>query len=195
MVSRRLLLAVHIILVCIDFDHSLLSYFNSLFLNISNALFPPESDPDDAPLHPYYSQPLDSARKQIRLLSILREDRRLRLEACTFDLATAPAYTALSYTWGSPKPEYHLSIKGTYLAVRENLHRFFLSYADQGYVWIDQICINQSDVEERSSQALLMADIYRRAEFVAVWLDSVGYTFTRTMQAQTLRRYCANRTF
>lgn len=167
---------MYIVLVCIEVVHNLISFVKTTLLNISNVLYPSDPDPDDNPLHPYQFQPLDSARKQIRLLNIIREGRRLRLEIRLFDFATAPEYTALSYTWGRPKPEYRLSIKGTYVVVRENLHHFFLSYPDQGYVWIDQICINQSDVGERSSQVLLMADIYRRAEFVAVWLDSVGYT-------------------
>lgn len=37
-------------------------------------------------------------------------------------------------------------------------------------VWIDQICINQDDLEERSQQVQLMRDIYQTASRVLIWL-------------------------
>jgi hypothetical protein len=37
-------------------------------------------------------------------------------------------------------------------------------------IWADQVCINQADVAERSSQVRLMNAIYRGAEQVLVWL-------------------------
>jgi hypothetical protein len=37
-------------------------------------------------------------------------------------------------------------------------------------LWIDALCVNQEDMEERSSQVARMADIYRRAHRVVVWL-------------------------
>ena len=36
--------------------------------------------------------------------------------------------------------------------------------------WIDALCINQFDLDERNSQVLGMRRIYRRAETVRVWL-------------------------
>jgi hypothetical protein len=38
-------------------------------------------------------------------------------------------------------------------------------------IWIDAICINQGDVQERNRQVQLMRKIYRNAETVRVWLD------------------------
>ncbi|TKA66014.1 hypothetical protein B0A55_09277 [Friedmanniomyces simplex] len=40
------------------------------------------------------------------------------------------------------------------------------------WIFIDAICINQGDVEERSSQVALMGEVYRRANEVVVWLGS-----------------------
>ena len=37
--------------------------------------------------------------------------------------------------------------------------------------WIDAICINQHDIEERNSQVQLMRRIYRQANRVRIWLD------------------------
>lgn len=36
--------------------------------------------------------------------------------------------------------------------------------------WIDALCINQQDMDERNHQLLLMGDIYARANFVIAWL-------------------------
>jgi hypothetical protein len=37
-------------------------------------------------------------------------------------------------------------------------------------MWIDQCCINQTDIPERNSQVLIMRDIYRGASETLVWL-------------------------
>lgn len=39
-------------------------------------------------------------------------------------------------------------------------------------VWIDAICINQKDIDEKSSQVSMMDLIYSRASFVVAWLGS-----------------------
>ncbi|KAI0098139.1 heterokaryon incompatibility protein-domain-containing protein, partial [Nemania sp. FL0031] len=39
-----------------------------------------------------------------------------------------------------------------------------------GYIWVDQLCINQKDTKERNSQVSLMGRIYRQANVVVVWL-------------------------
>ena len=41
-------------------------------------------------------------------------------------------------------------------------------------LWIDSICINQSDLAEKSSQVNLMRRIYRKAKRVIVWLGKDG---------------------
>ena len=38
------------------------------------------------------------------------------------------------------------------------------------YYWIDALCMNQSDIEERNSQVARMADVFKRADGVVVWL-------------------------
>ena len=40
------------------------------------------------------------------------------------------------------------------------------------YIWIDAICINQSELAERSAQVAIMGDIYRFAHSVTVWLGT-----------------------
>jgi len=38
------------------------------------------------------------------------------------------------------------------------------------YIWIDAICINQADDQERNQQVAIMADIFRAADKVMMWL-------------------------
>ena len=47
---------------------------------------------------------------------------------------------------------------------RDNTHQ---------YLWIDQICINQDDVRERSQQLPLMSGIFRQAKGVIIWLGDL----------------------
>ncbi|KAF4632852.1 hypothetical protein G7Y89_g5278 [Cudoniella acicularis] len=43
-------------------------------------------------------------------------------------------------------------------------------HAGPMYIWIDQICINQSDLNERSAQVQLMGQIYTQAQKTIIWL-------------------------
>ena len=38
------------------------------------------------------------------------------------------------------------------------------------YYWIDALCMNQGDIEERNAQVARMADVFKRADGVVVWL-------------------------
>lgn len=59
--------------------------------------------------------------------------------------------------------------------VTTNLHDALSSFRrsrEQGYLWIDMLCINQGDVDERSGQVGFMRSIYGSAESVVVWLGA-----------------------
>jgi hypothetical protein len=59
--------------------------------------------------------------------------------------------------------------------ITENLHAALASFRDTntiGFIWADILCINQSDVVERSEQVGFMKDIYTFANLVTVWLGS-----------------------
>ncbi|KAF5026471.1 hypothetical protein F66182_1458 [Fusarium sp. NRRL 66182] len=102
----------------------------------------------------------------------------------THDLSGAAeiGYNALSYTWGSPRhdatdsdPDTKTSIlfNGEIFKVQPNLYNALLelhtSCVDT-LVWIDALCINQSDPTERSAQVSVMNQIYGKATRVIVWL-------------------------
>lgn len=87
-------------------------------------------------------------------------------------------YEALSYHWGSGDPNEKIRIYvqdalPANFPVRENLHSALkqLRYADRPrMLWIDAICINQDDNEEKNSQVSHMSRIYAGADNVCVWL-------------------------
>src|SRR5438046_26331 len=84
----------------------------------------------------------------------------LRLE--THNLSTwCPKYEALSYTWGQWTDVGYISCDGLDLAITGSLEiallRFRLPTA-AGPLWVDQCCINQSNIEEVSQQVNRMRD-------------------------------------
>jgi hypothetical protein len=100
-------------------------------------------------------------------------------------LSDAPRFTALSYCWNSmgypgpaenKNPIIDLGSEGT-LAVTRNLFdglysAFGKGHCETNFLWVDQICINQDDLVEKSSQVTLMKDIYKQAHLVLVWLGN-----------------------
>ncbi|KAF2001693.1 hypothetical protein P154DRAFT_158008 [Amniculicola lignicola CBS 123094] len=93
------------------------------------------------------------------------------------DLDKAPPYVALSYTWGTQAQLRTVIVDGQRLSIHNNLADA-LSGMYSGIVsstmlfWADAICINQRDIQERSSQVRLMDALYRGAERVAIWLGN-----------------------
>jgi len=84
-------------------------------------------------------------------------------------------YVCLSYTWGQPGDEYPIKLNGELFHVRRNLHNF-LQAARQRLtfctLWIDALCINQTDVEERNHQVQQMGNIFAAARMVVSWLGN-----------------------
>lgn len=83
-------------------------------------------------------------------------------------------YDALSYTWGTSEPNKPITVNNDRrLLVTENLAkamRRFRRPTEVVSMWIDQLCINQSNLRERSHQVAMMGTIYRSARKVIVWL-------------------------
>ena len=75
-----------------------------------------------------------------------------RLDVISMD--PPPEYRALSYVWGDPSATKIILVDDTPFRVRINLWNYLVQARSEGYVnslWIDAICINQTDLEERSS--------------------------------------------
>ncbi|KAJ8130370.1 hypothetical protein O1611_g3262 [Lasiodiplodia mahajangana] len=116
----------------------------------------------------------------IRLLRLTpQQDATARIECQLFDYPLVELthalhlYEALSYVWGSANGYYSISVNGRVLSVTENLHTALLELRDrhiERVLWIDAICINQTDHPEKEEQIKLMAGIFSKASRVIVWL-------------------------
>ena len=148
----------------------------------------------------YKHKPLDLQKSQIRLFRLLsKHNGDLEGEISTHDFEDGPSYRAVSYMWGPPSPTREITIEGCSFTVRENLWQFLCHFLDSEYcssnsldssgnvwLWIDQICIDQSTVEERNHQVGLMSVIYARANRVLVWLGSEADGSGEAIEAITL---------
>jgi hypothetical protein len=59
------------------------------------------------------------------------------------------------------------------IQIRKNLEaalRHLRLTQEARYLWVDAICINQDDMDERSRQVSIMSEIYSKASQVVVWL-------------------------
>lgn len=87
---------------------------------------------------------------------------------------------------------HYIYVDGRRLAVAKNVHdafRVFRAYSSTPLrYWIDCICINQTDDEEKSQQVPLMPDIYALSMIVMIWL---GYP---TAESERATRFVNNLT-
>ncbi|KIW09132.1 uncharacterized protein PV09_00070 [Verruconis gallopava] len=86
-------------------------------------------------------------------------------------------YEALSYCWGDISKRLLIFCDGKPFLVSENLEtalRHLRLEESERILWIDAICINQADYEERKHQVGMMRSIYSRAKRVLVWLGEAG---------------------
>lgn len=130
----------------------------------------------------------------IRLIELLPggwEDD-LRCNIHTIDLDTPPTYDALSYSWGddyqddpSLPTDWVSSFVGRFesgqkflrcndqiVLISTNLYNALRRLRDKSirYLWVDRICIDQSNIPERAEQVRLMRKIYSKARSVLIWL-------------------------
>jgi ankyrin repeat protein len=115
--------------------------------------------------------------REIRLLKLLPGEigSPIRCEVKVVALDGSQVYTALSYAWGNPPAECTIIINGHEVKIRKNLLRFLQQARSLpeplfDYIWIDALCVNQTNDGERTHQVALMGDIYATAERVIAWL-------------------------
>ena len=91
----------------------------------------------------------------------------------------APPYTAVSYAWGNEAPSEIIKMDGQIFRVRPNAWSclYYLGiasrHADWNYLWVDAICIDQGNDNERNAQVSYMDQTYGNATCVSVWLGLV----------------------
>jgi hypothetical protein len=131
---------------------------------------------EDCPEYVYCDLPTN---RSIRILEVSRKYPwgPLQLELYPYDLESCPTYEAISYRWGDATKVRLITIGGKKLEITANAFQVIsrrASYWDPKLIWIDSVCINQKDLEERSRQVQLMRELYRNASRVIAWLGEAA---------------------
>ncbi|KAI0409933.1 heterokaryon incompatibility protein-domain-containing protein [Xylaria palmicola] len=149
------------------------------------------------PAQPFKHNPLNLVKAEIRLVRVRPSE--CKSFQCSIEhvaINGCPPYHALSYNWGPELVSRTLTIDGHPYGIWENLWEFWdhlYTCEDLGrrsgdsdgsseiYLWIDQICIDQDNDQERNHQVELMTSIYRRAESVVIWVGSEDHESWRAV--------------
>lgn len=125
-------------------------------------------------------EPLNRDEQSIRVIKLQKGTRKgdVHCDLKHIDIEDN-TYVCLSYVWGEPEPTCKIYINGKSFQVRQNLYNFLIrarKFRKQEWLWIDAICIDQTDNDERGHQVRLMALIYSRAKHVLVYPGEVPKT-------------------
>ena len=131
---------------------------------------------------------LEGSPGAIRLLQVLpgSDDEDLRCRLCEAILGPDLTYTALSYAWENhvqtglgtftevdQGKQVVISCNGKPIEIGSNLHSALRRLRNKNNIvqlWVDMLCIDQSDVTERNHQVALMRNIYENSREVVIWL-------------------------
>lgn len=115
-----------------------------------------------------------------------------------------PSYDVLSYVWGpsylgnNDREKTTIECDGHRLTIQKSLEtalRHIRSSSTARILWVDAICINQEDKQERSHQVTLMRKLYRNARNVVIWLGSEptgnDISFARVQDMRAMRAFGA----
>lgn len=128
----------------------------------------------------YDNLPLSSTEQSIRLIKLQTASNRDAPLVANISVvplaATNPDYAAVSYCWGSPtSTKCPITCNDTVLEVGGNLAAALTSIRSMSNLplWVDQICINQNDAQERSAQVAFMQKIYSQAKKTFIYLGEL----------------------
>lgn len=141
--------------------------------------------------------PLDLGGRSFRLLRLFGGDG-LQIGCEIFEAwlegADAIPFEALSYAWGDLATPHTIELNGKLFSITENLHialqNIRLAHQDR-LLWVDAVCIDQTNHSERGHQVGHMGDIYSQAEQVIFWLGDATSNVKFVMTAlEQLDRKC-----
>jgi hypothetical protein len=159
-------------------------------LSFNEVMAASSSTPQQAP---YHGQDLGPG--EIRLLTIeirsepslqhvypwqsKKETLHLITQQCT--LEDKPDFDAVSYVWGTAPASISVPCNGGSVLITPSARHMLEHLRLQNRpLWIDAICIDQQNADEKATQIPLMRQIYTDATFVVVWLGASNpsiYTF------------------
>lgn len=122
---------------------------------------------------------LDMDNFEVRLVAILpgADGDDVHCKLIHVPLYAELQWEALSYTWGGESEQKQIHLNGSPFLVRKNLHCALLALRREDttrFIWIDAICINQEDNDEKSREVQRMRHVYGEASGVVVWLGDAA---------------------
>lgn len=125
----------------------------------------------------YHPFALEAGAHQIRLLRVypakeVSDPLVCDLRVVSLSSSPVPEFGALSYCWGPPVFDKEIVLNSRPFNITSSLSKALKAFRRTQWqmLWVDQICVNQSKVDERSSQVGLMDRIYSHARCVFVFL-------------------------
>ncbi|KAI1769393.1 heterokaryon incompatibility protein-domain-containing protein [Hypoxylon sp. FL1150] len=111
-------------------------------------------------------------------------DAPIALELKQLSMNNKPTYRALSYVWGSSDQTVDIEVNGETLTIRSNLHAALTQLRRDetcSWIWIDSICIEQTNPVEKSWHVNEMGKIFSGAEQVYMWLGPAAKGSNKVM--------------
>ncbi|KAI1735278.1 heterokaryon incompatibility protein-domain-containing protein [Xylaria scruposa] len=129
--------------------------------------------------------PLDITRCETRILLITATNPiKLSFEYASMIDDHLEPFQAISWCWGAAGSTTQITVDGHSLSIPASAYEVILELCvpqKKKRVWIDAICINQDDIDERSQQVATMEAIYRKASMTLVWLGKDDGTTKNAM--------------
>ena len=130
-----------------------------------------------------YSRPLtDKRERTIRVLQLNPQSGKsgnsnTEVSGCLKEtsLEDPVPYSALSYRWGEDEPHIPVKLGNGTVLVTTNGHAALLALRKKAnglHLWMDAICIDQSNSSEKEIQVAMMDKVYSKADKVIVWLGA-----------------------
>lgn len=142
-------------------------------LNIS-----PSEQSINSKIASYSEWPIDS-ESEISILELLppvsHHPTEIHCNLTTAKLSDEPPYETLSYAWGDSVFSEKIYLPTGYLAITGNLAaalRQLRHHKRPRKLWIDAVCINQMDDNEKGHQVMLTAQVYSATRRCLAWLGS-----------------------
>lgn len=145
----------------------------------------------------YQYDTLPDAETYLRLLEFASDanghDSSISCRLTTWRRGDEPSYHAASYDWGSPTDTERMYLDDQVLMVHKNcadvLRQLLFFQPAFRYYWIDAICINQDDLQEKGHQVAIMGRIFLEAMQVLACIglhkdDDADYVFEIVCEAE-----------
>ena len=118
----------------------------------------------------YQYAPIDL--KTICLVTIVSTATSISCQVHHHTISDVPSYCALSYVWGDEEASERMEFNGRTIRISPNLCfglKALHERTGSQLLWVDAICINQANDQEKAAQVPLMSQIYALAQKVYIW--------------------------